>query len=158
MGWPPTFARPLTALRLSGDAEKSARSTHEQAERRRWRMPKIAKPILLYLESELVASCSRASGFAVLLDRNSVSPATRLWESVSFSLFSLSLITPCSKPSYPCSMVVSPREAATPLPPLPAEEVPPWVEGNQIGIYVNAVLATLVIYDASMSTLFETVR
>ena len=32
---------------------------------------------------------------------------------------------------------------------IPADEVPLWVKGDQVGIYANAVLATMITYDAS---------
>ena len=31
---------------------------------------------------------------------------------------------------------------------IPPDEVSAWVEGNQVGVYLAAVLATLVTYDA----------
>ena len=35
--------------------------------------------------------------------------------------------------------------------PLPAEDISPWTESNQDGIYLFVVLSTLVTYDASES-------
>ena len=33
--------------------------------------------------------------------------------------------------------------------PIPADEVPSWVESDQVGVYTGVVLATMVTYDAS---------
>ena len=31
---------------------------------------------------------------------------------------------------------------------IPLEEVPAWVRGNQVAIYLSVILTTMVIYDA----------
>lgn len=36
--------------------------------------------------------------------------------------------------------------------PIPPSQVPTWVKGNQAGTYLNVVLCTLVVYDASGSS------
>ena len=33
--------------------------------------------------------------------------------------------------------------------PIPTEEVPSWVKGDQVALYTNVILATVVNYDAS---------
>ena len=35
--------------------------------------------------------------------------------------------------------------------PVPVDEVPSWVMNDQIGVYFNVVLATIVTYDAGES-------
>lgn len=35
---------------------------------------------------------------------------------------------------------------------IPADQVPAWVQGNQVSMYLGVVLATLVVYDAGESS------
>ena len=47
-----------------------------------------------------------------------------------------------------CNMAHSTQSAAVLE---PTDEVPSWVEGDKIGVYTQGALATMVLYDASVS-------